>query len=360
MRKLALLIGTAGLAVGLGTASCWAITGVVSNTAFVDPEYGADSSSCGGESLANAATGPCQTLAGALHNIAPGGEIYITKPGIFDPIYLTASVSIIGPAGAPAVIEWLGGNIPECIGGTNCNGNANANYAVEIAAGTSDTIKLKNVIITNAGGTNGALHIKSASNVSLDHVLIRGGSGTIAQMVLVDSSQGSQLQLFLYDTDIGFSSSGGGVLIAPSGSTPVSASISNSQIHNTLFGVQTTAAELSAGSAIAMTIDDTQFFSFNNSALSVAAPSASATVSVALARSNIINTGGAALKVNGAGASASLFATVITHNAIGTNILSGGLIYSFQNSQVFYNGANCEVAGTSYPCGDTYNLVPQD
>ena len=360
MRKLALLIGTAGLAVVLGAASSWAITGVVSNTAFVDPEYGVDSSSCGGELLANAATGPCQTLAGALHNIAPGGEIYITKPGIFQPIYLTGSITITGPAGEPAVIEWVGGNIPECIGGINCNGNANANYAVEIAAGTSDTIKLKNVVITNAGGTNGALHIKSAFNVSLDHVLIRGGSGTIPQMVLVDSSQGSQLQLFLYDTDVGFSSSGGGIVIAPSGSTPVSASISNSQIHNALVGVQAIATSLTAGSNIAMTVDDAQFFSFNNSAVSVVAPSAGATASVALARSNIINTGGAALKINGAGASASLFATVITHNNTGTNILNGGLIYSFQNSQVFYNGANCEVGGTSYPCGDTFNLVPQD
>jgi hypothetical protein len=61
----------------------WHWLSAVDNTAFVDPENGTDSSTCGGESLSVVAQGPCRTLNQGLNNISSGGTIYITKGGIF-------------------------------------------------------------------------------------------------------------------------------------------------------------------------------------------------------------------------------------------------------------------------------------
>jgi hypothetical protein len=137
-------------------------------------------------------------------------------------------------------------------------------------------------------------------------------------------------------------------------------SINNSEILYALFGVQVNATSLTAGSNIAMTIDNTQFMAFTNSAVSIAAPSDDSTVSVALARSNIINSSGAALKINGSGASASLFETLITHNGTGVNLVNGGTGLSYQNNQISNNGTNCEVSSSSTPCSSALTSISQD
>jgi hypothetical protein len=357
MRKLASLIGTVALAVGLGTGSSWGF----GFFAYVDAENGTDSATCGGSSLANPSTGPCASLDAALNTINSGGTIFITKGGEYAPIYLSAPVSIIGPEDRSAVIEWA--NIqPGCVGGAlgSCNGHANAVYAVDVEAGSGNSVKLKNVTIHNNTGTGAALHVGTAANVSMTKVSLRAGSVSPAELMLVDSSQGSQLQLYLNQVDAGFNSSGGGIVIAPSGNTPVSVSLNNSEIHNATFGVQANACSLTASSNIAMTIDNTQFFSFNNSAISILAPSGDGSASITLARSNIINTGGAALKINGSGASASLYATVITQNGTGVNLVSGGIGSSYQNSVISNNGTNCEVSGASTPCSSALTSQPQN
>jgi hypothetical protein len=347
MRKLASLIGTVALAVGLGTGSSWGF----GFFAYVDAENGTDSATCGGSSLANPSTGPCASLDAALGTVNSGGTIFIIKGGEFPPIYLTAPVSIIGPEDRSAVIEWA--NIqPGCIGGAqgSCNGHANAVYAVDVEAGPGNSVKLKNVTIHNNTGTSAALHVGAAANVSMTNVSLRAGSVSPPQLMLVDSSQGSQLQLYFNRVDAAFNSSGGAISISPSGNTPVSANINNSEIHNAAFGIQVVATSLTGGATIAMAIDDTQFFSFNNSAVNIAAPALGDGASVRFVRSNIINTGGAALKINGAGASASLYETVITHNSAGVNLVNSGTGSSYQNNQISNNGTNCEVSGASTPC----------
>jgi hypothetical protein len=178
--------------------------------------------------------------------------------------------------------------------------------------------------------------------------------------MLVDSSQGSQLQLYFNRVDAAFNSSGGAISITPSGNTPVSANINNSEIHNAAFGIQAVASSLTGGATIAMAIDDTQFFSFNNSAVNIAAPAPGDGASVSFVRSNIINTGGAALKINGAGASASLYETVITHNSAGVNLVNSGTGSSYQNNQISNNGTNCEVSGASTPCSTALASQSQD
>jgi hypothetical protein len=365
MRKLALLIGAVGLAVGPASVSSWA-SSPFGNYAYVDPESGTDSSNCGGTSLANPSTGPCQSVNQALNNLVivgnQGANIFILKGGLFGPIYITGKTRIIGPEDRTAQIYWSASTLPGCISAPagSCNGSAPATYAVDIEAGANKPVQLKNIVIHAGQGTNAALHVGSAAALALQNVTLNGGEGTIPEVMLVAPSQGSEFELYMSQVELGLTNSGGGLSIAPSGATPVTVSINNSEILYALFGVQVNATSLTAGSNIAMTIDNTQFMAFTNSAVSIAAPSDDSTVSVALARSNIINSSGAALKINGSGASASLFETLITHNGTGVNLVNGGTGLSYQNNQISNNGTNCEVSSSSTPCSSALTSISQD
>jgi hypothetical protein len=347
MGKLALLIGTAVLAVCMASASSWA--SLPGNTAYVDPESGTDSATCGGQSLADPSTGPCATLNQALANITSGGNIFIQKGGVFGPVFLSGQVSIAGPEDRSAVITWTASTLPGCIGGApgTCNGSANAVNAVDVEAGASNTVKLKNIIVNGGSSTNPALHVGTAFNMSMTQVTLRGGSGTIPEMMLVDSSQGSQLQLYMKKCDVGFSSTGGAILIAPSGSTPVSVTILHSEVHNALFGVKADATGLTAPNNIQIGIDGSGFAYFNNAAVTaktLASPGGGG-AHFALARSIVGFGAGQGLNINGSNAVATLFEDVITNNNIGVAISNGGTVFGFGNSEIFANGIN--VAGGS-------------
>src|SRR6185295_13288297 len=123
--------------------------------------------------------------------------------------------------------------------------------------------------VNNGAGTNGAMKIGNAFGVSLNKMTIRGGSGTIAQMMTVTPNTGAQFQLFVSGSDIAFSSSGGGVLVQPQGSTSVAAHFLTSEVHNSFFGLKLDAS-LTSG-VLAASIDNTEFFSFNGNGVAIIA-----------------------------------------------------------------------------------------
>lgn len=350
MRKLALLLGSVAVAVTMGTASSWAGT---DNTFYVDPETGTDSgnTTCG-QAGTGVSTGPCATLNQALQNMpATGGTVVVERPGTFGPVVLKAGVNIIGPP-EKVFIDFQASTAPGCVNGApgSC-GVSTAIYAVDIQAPTNQTLKFKNVIINANGGSAAALHIATAFGVALTDVALRCGPGSSTpEMMLVDSSQGSQLQLYLHNSDIAFCGGGGGIVLAPTGTTAIKMNVNHSEVHNATFGLSANATGLTGNSGISVLMDDTQFFSFNNSAIAAIAPSNSNQSVVSLTRSGIVNTGGAALKANGAGAIAVLYESAITGNAAGTNIVNGGIILSYQNNEIIGNGFNCEVGGADTPC----------
>jgi hypothetical protein len=381
MRKLTLLIGTVAIAAGLGSAPSWATSGIVDDIAYVDPEFGSDSASCGGDDLWGAsspvqgtyqATGPCQTLNQALNNLGTnGGTVQITRPGVFGPIVLTASTNILGPESPPAQIDWKPGVVPGCNGflpgSGNCNSNADATYAVDIQVGTGNSVKFKNVLINGNGSTtNGnptaALHLGSAGFVSLTGTALRAGScsGTVPEMMLVDSSQGSQMQIYMHNADVAFSCNGGAIVLEPTGATPIRMDFNGSEVHNATFGLQSIATGLTGTANIQIIVADTEFFSFSNSAISIVAPNASNTDAFLVVRSEIVNTGGAGIKLNGAGAESAIYEAAILGNATGVNIVNtgetGGMA-TYSNNAIIGNGVECEVNSVNTPCSSA--LSPQ-
>jgi hypothetical protein len=363
MSKLAFLIGTAAVAVCMASAPSWAA--LVDNTAYVDPEYGTDSATCGnqllGPGFTDTATGPCATLNQALQNLpATGGLIIVMGSGTFGPIYLTAPVAINAPSGK-INIDWQSATTPGCVHGApgSCNGGAAATYAVDIeAAAATATVKLRNVLINANGGSAAALHIGTAFGVSLNDVALRCGPGSSTpEMMLVDSSQGSQLQIYLHNSDVAFCSGGGGIVLAPTGATPVRLNSNHAEVHNATFGLQANSTGLTGTANIAVLLDDTQFFSFNNSAVSLVSSSGSNGSIVSITRSAILNTGGAALKANGVGAGGLLYESVILGNSSGVNVLNGAGVATYQNNEFAGNGNDCE--SNSVPAACSTVLTPK-
>jgi hypothetical protein len=350
MRKLALLLGSMALTAVVSATSSWA----GQNTLFVDPENGTDAGNtlCA-QSSPGASVGPCATLNVALQNANAGATIFITRPGIFAPIYLNQNVSIIGPDDGQAIITWAS-TPPGCVGGApgSCNGSANATYAVDIEAGASNgNVKFKHIIISANSTSAAAMHIGTAFVVSLTGVNLRCGSGTSTpEELLIDSSQGSQMQLYLHDSDLAFCSGGGGMVLSPSGATLVKVNMNGGEIHNLTFGVQANATSASTGGGVEMVVTSSQFFSFNNSAISFTAPTAGVPAVAGLIHSSIVNTGGAAIKVSGAGAGAFLHDTSIVANASGVNVLSGAGVGSYGDNVFQGNGTDCEVSGSPTAC----------
>jgi len=361
------------IAAGLGNAPSWALqvgSGIVDNTVFVDPEFGSDSASCGGDDLWGngspvqgnyQSTGPCQSLNQALANLpSSGGNVIITRPGVFGPIILTAGVSITGPEPS-AIIDWRTDTVPGCLTGVSCNGGGGATYAVDIQA-PGATVKFKNLIINANGGATAAVHVGSATGVSFTATSLRCGSGSsVPEMLLVDSSQGSQLQLYVHNSDFAFCQGGGGVVLSPTGATPIRMDFNNSEVHNAVFGLQANASELTgSGNNILIIVESTQFFSFNNSAISVTAPSASNQGNFLVTRSDIGNTGGAGIKLNGAGAQSAIYEAAILGNPTGINLVNGASMATYQNNVLIGNNNNCEVSNVPTPCSSALSPQPLD
>ena len=146
------------------------------------------------------------------------------------------------------------------------------------------------------------------------------------------------LQLYIHNCDIAFSKTMGAVLLQPSGSANASVEFSGGGLHHAVYGLQILAT--STTGSLAGAFNSTGFFSFNNSAVSVGATGAGL-AHIVFSRSTIVNTGGAALRVNGANALAEVYEDVFTGNGSGVNIVGGAQVVGFGNSAVFGNGVNC-------------------
>jgi IPT/TIG domain len=298
---------------------------------FVSGENGADAGTC-------PQTAPCRTLNYALQLASSGSTIQIKDSGSFGPIYVTHGITINGPAGNSASIVWAP-VLPGCVGAGigNCTGNSGANYAVEIVAGITDTVSLNNLVIDNGAGSSGAVHIGSAAAVYMTGNSLRGGTGGIPQLLLMDTSQGSLMQLMFDNCEFSSSQSGGGIFLDPG--SPVSLNLSNSQVYNLKFGVKVNTASLATGSSVNAVIDNSELFGFVTNGVVLNALSGG-NANAVISRSTISQAAGDAVYINGATATALFYQDVIGQSATGIQFATGSMGVTFGNNGIFGPGAN--------------------
>jgi hypothetical protein len=101
-------------------------------------------------------TAPCKTFAGAISKTSAGGEIDALDPGGFGTVTITKAVTIDGGAGTVGSIL------------------ASATNGVNVNAGASDRIILRNLSINGAGTTVGlnAVSVIAAASVTIENVIM--------------------------------------------------------------------------------------------------------------------------------------------------------------------------------------------
>jgi hypothetical protein len=153
---------------------------------FATPAYAQASrtwvSGVGDDASPCSRTAPCKTFAGAISKTLAGGEIDALDPGGFGAVTITKALTLDGGSGQVASI---------LVSGTN---------AINISAGASDVVILRNLAIdgivgTGTGGLNG-VQFNSGAALRIEHVAIFGFSDIgvsfvpsgAAQLVMKDVS----------------------------------------------------------------------------------------------------------------------------------------------------------------------------
>lgn len=186
-------------------------------------------------------TEPCKTFAGALSKTATGGEISVLDPGGFGAVTITKSLSItndgVGEAGVFAP------------GTTGITINA-----------PGGSVNLRGLVIDGGGtGINGINFIAGAS-LHVERCIIRNFDAAAPNGFGIRFAPNSGARLFVSETAIlknGTISSGGGIMIGPSGTGKVLATLNRIQIlENGAVGVQADSSGLTGGGSVHASLRD--------------------------------------------------------------------------------------------------------
>jgi len=120
----------------------------LANRVFVSARSGNNANAC------DNITTPCQTFAGAVVQLNPGGEAIVLDSGGYGPVTITQSLTIEAPAGVLAFIHPPSGD------------------AVTVNAGASDVVVLRGLVL-NGGLTEGIL-VNTAGTVHIENCVISG------------------------------------------------------------------------------------------------------------------------------------------------------------------------------------------
>ena len=122
--------------------------GALANRVFVSARSGNDANTC------DNILAPCQTFAGAVTKLNPGGEAIVLDSGGYGAVTITKSLTIEAPAGVTAFVHPSSGD------------------AITISAGASDTVVLRGLVL-NVGTANGIL-VNSVGTLSVENCAISG------------------------------------------------------------------------------------------------------------------------------------------------------------------------------------------
>lgn len=112
-------------------------------------------SAVGDDAFPCSRTAPCQTFAAALANTAAGGEISVLDPGDFGPLTITQALTISGDGTLAGITVTTGNN------------------GINVQAGATDVVVLRNISLANDGGTHG-IRFVSGRQLIIDRCAIVG------------------------------------------------------------------------------------------------------------------------------------------------------------------------------------------
>jgi hypothetical protein len=314
---------------------------------YVDARSGTDSASC-------PVTAPCATLNQALQNAGSGDNIIILVGAQFGPIRLTVPINITGtdPSTHTSIVADSSASVG-CVGGAPGSCGANSGYAVEIAAGVNDNVKMGFLAMAAGSSGNGALLFTSGSKLQISHSVFRGNGSAVTPIVALYPNNGttSQAQVYFSNNDVGFnngnSTGGGAVEVKPSGDTSLKLHFNHVEVHNANYGIRTDGSQLSSSAdVVATVISESEFFSFKNAAMNAYSTSGTGTADAAFDSVRVLNAG-VGLKANGSQSFVVITNNTVVGNSTGILISGGATVLTSGNNTIQGNGTN--VSGTLTP-----------
>jgi len=255
-------------------------------------------------------TAPCKTFAGAISKTATGGEINCIDPGGFGALTITKSISI--------QCEFTEGGV--LVAGTN-------GITVNTPAGS--TVMLRGLDILGAGTGLSGINFIQAGVLHVEKCIIRGFNTSPALGINFAPSGNSEL--YVSETSVsenGTESTGGGILIRPTGTAVVRSVVRGSRIDNNANGFT------QDGTATSGTLRATFWNSVaaGNTGNGIAALGGAGLNRIMVDRSTAAN--------NGVGlfASAANGAILVTNSSVSGNntglSISGGHLFTYKTNSV--------------------------
>jgi hypothetical protein len=167
-------------------------------------------------------TAPCKTFPGAISKTATGGEINVLDPGGFGGVTITKSITISSEGFEAGVL----------VSGTN---------AIIINATATSNVVLRGLDIEGLGtGLVGIKVLGALGSLHIEKCTINNFRGSNGSGIEIATTTAGTTQVYIKDTIVrnNGQNTGGGILINPTGSAVVKASLDNVRMEHNVFGLQ--------------------------------------------------------------------------------------------------------------------------
>lgn len=274
-------------------------------------------------------TAPCKTFAGAISKTAAGGEMNCIDPGGFGAVTITKSLTI-------DCSNTEGGLL---VSGTN---------GITVNAAATDVVTLRGIDIfgtVSVPALNGVVFNTGAA-LHIEKCLIRQFQATGSNGFGILFQPNAAAELYVADTYLtsnGSGSSGGAIMVRPTGAGSAKVAINNVNADNNITGI--TASGGSTTGTITMVVRDSVSAGDSFTGISVATGASSGTAIILLDHSSAINN---ATGISSAGAKSFVILNGSTSagNGTGLSATSGGSILTYGNNSInIGNGADGATTG---------------
>ncbi len=263
-------------------------------------------------------TAPCKTFAGAISKTAAAGIIDCLDPGGFGTITITKSITI--DCGA-----FTGGILSSGTNGVNVNG-----------AGI--VVTLRNLTIEGAGTGLIGINFINGAALNVENCNITQFQAGSATGIKFAPPNGVTAELFVRDTTVtenGTASTGGGIIVQPTGTGVARATLTRVSLVDNLLGVRADGTGSTGGITVA--VSDSTMSGNTFSGATSFTPVGGAVTRVMIS-SSTISSNGNGVNANGASAILRIGGSILTDNASSVKSQNGATMTSFGTNQINDNG----------------------
>ena len=278
--------------------------GALANRVFVSARSGSDLNTC------DNINAPCQTFAGAVTKLNPGGEAIVLDSGGYGAVTIGQALTIEAPPGVLAFVHPSSGD------------------GITVAAGVSDTVVLRGIVLN--GGAGNGIFVSQVGVLHIENCVVSGFVNGLAY-----AAAGGRL--FIKDTIIR-NNTFDGIFVQTGSGTPM-LSLDRCRLE----GNAANGLEIHRGST---TIRDSVTSGNNVGFHAVGFASAlDLNIESCLVANNTV----AGISSDNPTATVRVSDTTVTGNAFGLEQFGGGLLLSRSNNTVEGNGTNGTFTGTYLP-----------